>query len=74
MTDLERQTELAKELLNTLEQIKATWEELPTEEEIKHRTTEAARLAGCLAEAAENLPSVEELRERVRVAAAGRLP
>ena len=53
MTDLERQNELAKELLNTLERIKAIWEELPSEEEIENTVKQAAALTGCFREAAE---------------------
>jgi hypothetical protein len=63
---VERQNEQAKELLSALEQIKAAWEALPSEEEISDLAEKAGDVASCIhtaREQSDRLPSEDEIND-----------
>jgi hypothetical protein len=71
-TDLERQNGLAKELLATLERIKAIWDELPSEDDVERAVKQAEALARSMKTAVCNwqeLPTNQEIEDTVKVAA-----
>jgi hypothetical protein len=61
-TDLQSQIDQADILIGKLQQIKALWDEIPSEDELRNLTEQAERLAGALESADEKLPSEDELR------------
>jgi len=65
---LERQVELANELLATLERIKAVWAEMPTEDDLATLQDAATNIASVLGQAKEtfndpSFPTEDDLRE-----------
>jgi len=71
VSDLERQNAQAKELLNTLEKIKAAWDELPSEDEMEDVAKASGNVAACLKDAREhwdNLPSEDDLNDLAKAA------
>lgn len=79
VSDLEQQNAQTKELLNTLEKIKAivetikaTLDEFPSEDELNDLAKAASNLAtlfGSAREDWENMPSEDELNDRAKAAA-----
>jgi ribosomal protein S15P/S13E len=61
-TNLQSQIDQADTLIAKLHQIKALWDEIPSEDELRNLTEQAERLASALESADEELHSEDELR------------
>ena len=67
-TNLQPQIDQADILIATLQQIKALWDEIPSEDELRDLTEQAGRLVGALESASEtftsdDVPTEDELRD-----------